>query len=264
MVALYLSIISGIVVAFQYDPAAPYYSASSLDILVPFGFFWRSLHFYASQVFFLLLLCHAAGVVVTGGFSDLKPRRWRHLVLSSTVALLLLFTGYVLRADATGAAAGAIAENILLSVPVVGETLNSLLFSLNDFGMERIYVNHLVGFLAIWTVLSWQHLRRYSVDWRRYPVLVVAILVFCAVVEAPIEPEHIGVFHINGPWFFMGLQEMLRVIQPFWAGIVWPSLLVVAVILLHPEHRCHRQAGYFIVFWFLLYLGFTLLAISRT
>ena len=39
MVALYLSLLSGVVVALQYDPAHPYFSASSLEILAPFGSF---------------------------------------------------------------------------------------------------------------------------------------------------------------------------------------------------------------------------------
>ncbi len=62
-IALYLSLFSGVIVALQYDSSNPYYSANALDILVPFGQFWRSMHFYASQVFFLLSVCHLFAII---------------------------------------------------------------------------------------------------------------------------------------------------------------------------------------------------------
>ena len=139
-VVLYLSIFSGVAVSLQYDPAVPYYSASSLDILVPFGAFWRSLHFYASQLFVLFLVVHILVMVIDGNFGPMMTvRRWTVLIISTAVSLLLLFTGYVLRDDATGSAAGAIAENVLLSIPVFGDLINSLLFSVSDVGMGRVY-----------------------------------------------------------------------------------------------------------------------------
>ena len=116
MVALYLSLLSGVVVALQYDPAHAYYSVSIIDTLIPFGGFWRSLHFYSSQLFFFLMVMHFMAVVVKK-----TPQSyivdWYRLIFSMAVVLLLLFTGYILRFDATGSSAGRIAENILLSVP---------------------------------------------------------------------------------------------------------------------------------------------------
>jgi len=262
MVALYLSLISGVVVSLQYDPAHPYFSASSLEILAPFGSFWRALHFYGSQLFFLLAVAHLVSVIVTRSYCSLSSKRWVPLALSMVVALLLLFTGYVLRGDATGNSAGMIAENILLSVPLAGRVLDSLLFSLIEEGMKRVYANHLVGLGLLWLLLSWDHIRRYRVSWRQHPFLVLALMALSAIVPAPMEPEHIGVFHINGPWFFIGLQELLRYVQPFWAGIVWPTTLVLALLLISQEEMA-VGARRFCLGWLVVYALLTGIGLSR-
>ena len=45
LIALFISVLSGVLVAFQFNSATPLYSASSLDVLVPFGTSFRALHF---------------------------------------------------------------------------------------------------------------------------------------------------------------------------------------------------------------------------
>lgn len=264
MVALYLSLISGVVVSLQYDSAHPYFSASSLDILAPFGAFWRSLHFFSSQAFFVLAVVHLIAIVVEGSCSLMVSKRWLPLSLSMVVALLLLFTGYILRGDATGSSAGMIAENILLSLPLVGGFLDSLLFSMIDEGMKRVYANHLIGLGLLWLVLAWDHIRRYRVTWRQQPVLVLSLVALAAFVSAPMEPERLGVFHINGPWFFVGLQELLRYAPPFWAGIVWPATLLAAIALLQKEDASVAlRARWYCLAWLTVYGFLTAVGFSR-
>jgi len=135
LISLFLSILSGIVVALQYDVNAPFYSTTTIELVVPYGSFWRALHYYSSQAFFLLLLAHLA-VVLWKNEEAFKRGAWIRLCTTLPCGLLLLFTGYVLRGDATGEAAGAIAEHICLSVPLIGPQLNDLLFDLADSGLR--------------------------------------------------------------------------------------------------------------------------------
>lgn len=261
MAALYLSLLSGVVVALQYDPGHAYYSVSVIDTLIPFGGFWRSLHFYSSQLFFFLMVMHFAAVLLKK--SPLSfTLDWFQLIFSMAVVLLLLFTGYILRADATGSSAGRIAENILLTVPYVGHSLDSLLFDTGASGLKRVYANHLVGLGLLWLALVWTHLRRYVVGWRQFPWLVLALIAWSTVLPAPMEPEKIGVFHINGPWFFIGLQELLRHVPPFWAGIVWPTGFLCCLLLLEPGKTWHRRAGVLTISWLAFYGVLTLVGLT--
>lgn len=260
MVSLYLSVLSGIVVALQYHPAEPIYSTSTIDLLVPFGAFWRSLHFYSSQALFLLTVTHLVAIVIDRWPEPMAMRKWLPLICSLPVIVLLLFTGYVLRGDVTGEMAGLIAENIVLSVPLFGRLLNELLFSVTSDGMLRVYPNHLIGLGILWGLLSWDHIRKYRVSWRDHGGLVVLLLLGCALVAAPMETERMGVFHINGPWFFVGLQELLRYVPPFWAGVVWPLGVVGALVALAAGSEKRRLLlKNFILGWIILYAIFSVI-----
>lgn len=239
LAALYVSVLSGVVLAWQYDLSEPYYSSGTLELVTPFGSFWRSCHFYSSQAFFLLLVLHflvvlinrarlakvEAGVIGPPVLLTAGENLGR-LYLTLPVSLLLLFSGYVLRADATGEAAGLIAENITLALPVAGSYLNALLFNISHSGMRVVYANHLIGLMVVGGGLAWTHLRRYRIRIGDYGGLLVALLVFSLLVPAPFEPFRVGVFQIAGPWFFIGVQELLRYLQPFWGGIVFPFIVV--------------------------------------
>ena len=262
LVALYVSILSGVVLALQYDEAHPFYSATSLDLLIPFGIFWRSLHFYSSQIFFLLSAVHLV-VILYGPADRLSLQKWIWLIASMPFALLLLFTGYVLRGDATGESAGLIAENICLSIPVIGSMLNSLLFAITEEGMKRVYANHIIGLGVLWVIFAWDHLRRFRVIVAEHSWFVLAIFVFSLIFPAPMEPMKMGVFHISGPWFFLGVQELLRYLQPFLAGVMVPLLFVVSLAFLQTNHDWGRKARLFAGGWLILYGGFTLVALSR-
>jgi ubiquinol-cytochrome c reductase cytochrome b subunit len=252
MVALYLSVISGLVLALKFDPAEPFYSTGILELVVPFGAFWRSLHFFSSQIFFLLLIVHIVAILVersvdpeTSGGSDApvtleKDDRWLKLVLSLPVALLLLFTGYILRADVTGESAGIIAENIILAIPVLGTWFNSFLFNISGAGMKVVHANHLIGLGVLWGYLVWDHLRKYRVSWRDNGLTVIVTLGISLLLKAPLETFSPGEFHISGPWFFIGLQELLRFIQPFWAGVVFPGLGLVLLYLVVKDEDFRR------------------------
>ena len=263
LVSLYLSVLSGMVIALQYDPATPFFSASSLDLLAPFGQFFRACHFYSSQLFFLFSLCHLAAIILAKADQQLRFGKWLLLIGSVLAALLLLFTGYVLRADATGEAAGVIAENITLSIPYLGASLNSLLFAIEAEGMKRVYANHLLGLGLVWGICCWDHLRRYRVGFAQHSLLLFTTVAVSLCLAAPMEPARLGLFHIQGPWFLLGLQELLRYIQPFWAGVIFPSTVVVALACVGTERPGRRKSLLFIAGWLGIYFILSVIAAIR-
>ncbi len=257
LVALYLSIFSGIIVGLQYDSAHPFYSSVAIDALIPFGSFWRSLHFYSSQIFFLFSGVHLWAVITNRSITRLKLSTYVILTCSIPVALLLLFTGYVLRGDVTGESAGIIAQNIVQAVPLIGELLNDLLFDITRKGMQNIYVNHLIGLGILWLILVWDHIRRYPTGFLRHGLLIFFIVGLSTAFSAPMDISKPGDLVIKGPWFFLGVQELLRFIDPFWAGVVIPLLLIVALSMIRLEGLWGKRAVIFTSLWLVLYGGLT-------
>ena len=271
LAALYVSVLSGMVLAWQYDPGDPYYSSGTLELVAPFGSFWRSCHFYSSQAFFLLLLGHFMVVLVkrrrtaaanpwylSGELSARTGEAWGRLYLTLPVSLLLLFTGYVLRGDATGRSAGEIGENIILTIPVLGHWLNLLLFNVSEAGMRVVYADHLIGLGLAWGMLSWNHLRRYRIRFGDFGPLLVGLLILNYFLPAPFDPFRVGVFHIIGPWFFVGVQELLRFLPPLPAGIVFP-LIGLAWGYLALKRPGEQRHLFGLAAWLTLYLILTVL-----
>ncbi|SDO82064.1 cytochrome b N-terminal domain-containing protein [Desulforhopalus singaporensis] len=261
LMALYISLFSGIIVGLQYDWTEPFYSTAAIDLLVPFGEFFRSLHFYSSQLFFFLSCIHL--LAVYSRTTRYETTEWLKLIISLVVIVLLLFTGYILRGDITGYAAGNIAEGIMRTIPLAGPILNSFLFSLSDNGLQRVYVHHVIGLDIALLMLLWKHLRLYRVKAEKHLPLICFVLFYCALFPAPMDPESLGITYIAGPWFFLGLQELLRYLHPFLAGVATPAIFLAALAASHPDNRNSRFYLRIVWGWLFIYGIFSAAAWMR-
>jgi ubiquinol-cytochrome c reductase cytochrome b subunit len=238
LIAFYISLLSGIIVGLQYDYLNPFYSTTAIDLLAPYGHFFRSLHFFSSQFFFFFCCFHLLAVYEkTLSYSKVE---WYRLVGILPLILLLLFTGYVLRGDNTGSSAGIIAENIMLAIPVFGSSLNDFFLSLSDSGLRKVYIHHVIALDLLLLIFAWNHLRTYRIKVQDYLPLIAAILIFSVFISAPLEPDRLGISYISGPWFFLGLQELLRYLSPFFAGVAIPILFILALFAAHPANKHFR------------------------
>ncbi len=262
LICLFISILSGIIVSLQFNASEPFYSTATIEVVIPFGNFWRALHYYSSQAFFLLLLCHLAAILWQNDYSYTRSA-WIRLTSSIPIAILLLFTGYVLRGDATGEAAGAIAEHIALSIPLAGAPLNNLLFDIMASGTQKVYANHLIGLMVLGGICVWPHLRRYTASFRNHVLLVITIFALSIILNAPMEPDQFGLLHIAGPWFFLGLQELLRYLPTLLAGVVVPTLLIVALYVLPTQGKNRKWGLIFMVAWLLGYGALSWISLGR-
>ena len=263
---LLLSLFTGFVVAYQYEVAAPFVSTTAIEAVLPFGWFWRSLHFWTSQGFVIMLCLHCFDT--WKGLESENRRRtvrihWTVISAVIPLAILALFSGYVLRYDGTGQAAGAIAEHLLLDVPWIGNGLNRLFMAVSTEGLNRLYAVHILAGCLCWLLGTWYHTRTVRMGYEAFVASSLAFLVFCMFVRAPIDLPQGHLHLIQGPWFFLGIQELLRHFDPLAAGIVFPIIPVFTVAVL-PWLRKREGAYLLLLIWTFAYAGITLVGILRT
>ncbi len=93
---------------------------------------------------------------------------------------------------------------------------------------------------------TWPHLVR--VEFIVGVIALVALTVWSIVIDAPLESPANPTRTPNpskAPWYFLGLQEMLVYFDPWMAGVVLPSLIIVGLMLIPYIDINPKGSGYY-------------------
>jgi len=263
--------LTGVLEVFYYLPTVEDANASAhiIDLFVPYGWLVRGVHYWAGQGIVVVAALHMLRVVLTGAYR--KPRRLNWLIGLGLLAasLLLDFTGLVLRWDMDIAWALMVGTNLLRTIPLVGPTLYVLAVGGAEIGpptVVRFLAWHIFGLALPAVVLIVWHLFRVRRDGgishfsapgapgasppvpERIPraelvrreaiaaLLVSALLLALALLAPPglgpraafddLPPD------ASAPWFFLWVQQLLRLGDAFLMGVLVPAgvLLLLALV----------------------------------
>jgi len=117
-------------------------------------------------------------------------------------------------------------------------------------------------------VHTWPHLVR--VEFLCALAVIAFMLIWALLVDAPLEQPAAPTRTPNpskAPWYFLGLQEILVYFDPWHAGVILPSLIIVGLIVLPYIDTNPKGNGYYTYFERKLeintfFLGFHILWIS--
>jgi hypothetical protein len=211
------------VLSFHYFPEKALQSLVTLEATVPFGRFFRSLHYFSAQIALISLFLHLLDSIRLKVYLLKSGVSWFFLGLSLFVMLYLCFTGYLLRGDEVGELASAIADSLTKSFPILGLALNKLFFAVPETGLHRVYLWHIFfSFLTTCGIFIFHVPFKRLV---RFPQASYALfsVVLALIFYPPLKP--FGEVEARGPWFFVGAQSMLK---------VFPQELVFLYLLLFP------------------------------
>jgi len=260
-------LVTGLLEMYYYIPTPAQAAASvqTITTLVPFGSLVRNLHFWSAQFLVVLVTVHLLRVALTGACAP--PRRFNYLLgLSLFVLVLLLdFTGYMLRWDEGIRWALVVGTNLLKTIPGVGQGLYQFIIGGSEPGaatLIRFYAWHIFGLALITVILVVWHVFRVRrdggiavpppvlrqeksritrFDLLRREVLAIIIacvvlLIFSLIVPAPIDQPISGGNALSGdsraPWFFLWIQQLLKLGNPFVWGVLTPLMVVIILGLL--------------------------------
>jgi ubiquinol-cytochrome c reductase cytochrome b subunit len=138
-----------------------YRSAIELSFDVRAGLVMRQIHHWAALLFLASIVVHLARVFFTGAFRRPREINWMIGVTLLILAMVNGFAGYSLLDDQLSGTGLRIAYSIVVSIPVIGTLLASLLFGGEFPGsdiLSRLFVIHILVLPAIIALLLTVHL----------------------------------------------------------------------------------------------------------
>lgn len=259
--------VTGMIEMFYYvaTPDEAGLSIQTITYLVPFGGLIRNLHFWSAQLLIIVSAVHLLRVVFTGAY--IPPRRFNYLLGLGlfVVAILLNFTGYILRWDTGIQWALVVGTNLVRTIPLIGDSLYRMLIGGTEPGLAtltRFYAWHIFGLMLIGAVLLVWHafrvrrdggiavsppalrenrerITRFELVRREVLAMLLtgAALILLSVfspapIAAPITHVTSMVEDSRAPWFFLWVQQMLKWGDPFVWGVLVPLLVPVILVLI--------------------------------
>ncbi|MCP4754983.1 MAG: DUF4405 domain-containing protein [Proteobacteria bacterium] len=217
-----VAVISGIPLAIPYRVERAFDSLQILMLTNPGGVFFRSIHYWSGQLFIAFTLVHVIEHLLNRNERDLKKGLWLRLVFALLLALFVMLSGFILKADGEGVMARQILKGLLGTLPLIGENLGRFVLG-SSKSLQLIYLHHLVTTtLFIWIIII-EHVRRIWPD-----LLSSVYLLGAGTILALLFPPGLQLFDaplIRGPWYFIGLQELLHWIPD--------PLIVIGLLILY-------------------------------
>jgi len=214
-----LAALSGVALAVPYESSDAYGSIATLLLVNPAGVLFRNLHFWAGQACFVLTLLHAWDHLRVSSEQHVRFGAWARLVITVALVTFIMLSGFLLRGDVDAQQALRILTEATTQIPLVGPGLATLVFGAGGT-LGIVYVQHAAtATIAVW-LFTIEHSRRV---WPR-PVSFVTVLLVVTAVSLLVSPGlHDGLDPVvKGPWYFLGLQEILH-----WTA--WPIVVVAGV-----------------------------------
>jgi len=232
--ALILCLASGVVLVFYYRPMGNVFqNVEEITTLVPYGWFFRQLHYGAGQLFVILMLLHTLDHFLRKRYRTYRLKEWVLLIFSVCLCFFVLFTGFVLKGDKEGFFAGQIFMNILEAIPIIGGSVSKLFIVPGDsfFFLPYLYHCFFIPILIIYLIR--EHIREWFPDQRFLVIGIVGLFLYTIFVRLAIDiPPEATVAVIQGPWFFLGLQTLLKILPVLLAGLIIPGLFVGCLLIL--------------------------------
>jgi len=211
---------SGVAVAVPYRPGDAYGSIAAMLLANPSAVFFRNLHYWSGQVCLIATLLHVWDHLRARTETRVGRGVWFRLTLTLPLVVFLMLSGFMLRGDAEGRQALRIVAEATSQVPLVGWMVAALLLGIGD-RLDLLYIQHAAtATIVVWLFII-EHARRV---WPRVSALLAVLLATGAIATVVSPGLHNGFDPIvKGPWYFLGLQEILH-----WTP--WPLVVVVAGI----------------------------------
>jgi quinol-cytochrome oxidoreductase complex cytochrome b subunit len=143
----FIQIVSGILLAFYYQPApaTAYESVRYITEEAAFGWYIRSIHKWGATLMIAAVILHQMRIYFTGAYRKPRELNWMVGMLLLICTLLIGFTGYSLVFEQLSYWGATVAANISDGVPIVGGLMKRMLLAgetYNENTLSRFFILH--------------------------------------------------------------------------------------------------------------------------
>jgi hypothetical protein len=250
--------ISGVFLAVPYDVNNPFDSIAKMLLTNPGAVFLRNAHYWSAQLFLIFTILHTWEYLKSGNTQKVKTGIWLRLVVSLIFVFYVMISGFILKGDMDSMQARNIIRALAESIPLVGSLLAYTLIGKND-SLQILYVHHIATASIFLTIIIIEHAKTIWVKSRTFFIVVLIVSGLSVLFRAPLHNNLTPV--VKGPWYFLGLQEILHwMANPGWLLLILTGFLVIVYFipgLKQPGAQLFRRA---ILYAFYFYLGLTVIA----
>ena len=256
-----LLVISGTVLSFYFVPGKDSSYQSLVAISgdgIPFGSFWRKIHRFSAEALIIITILHLFRVFFSASYIKARKGLWVVGYLTFCFILISAFTGYVMRGTREGYWQAKVGSELLSKIPLIGIWLKKVFLSgdeITDLSYNRFFVLHILSGVIVVILSAWHLLilrakggllkpKELSKELKEevpfYPTafnhyltvalsVILILLILTVVIDLPLGEKAFPVQHLDptkAPWFFLWIQELLRL------GVVIGGLTVSLILIL--------------------------------
>jgi hypothetical protein len=222
--------LSGILLAIPYDFSRAYSSLFELLVFNPAGSFVRNIHYWSAELFFVFTLLHIYDHFSKSTESGIKNSRiWLLLCLAVVFLCYEMLSGFILKGDAAGLQARRIMGSLLEAIPFAGNMLRRA-FAGSEEHWLVIYIQHIGLGTIILLMGLYEHVKTILPRMKSFLVVFLGVILTSLFFRAPLGL--LECYDLKGPWFFLGIQEMLHWIsRPGYLVLFFLTMLLLLFIL---------------------------------
>lgn len=223
-----IAAVSGIFLAIPFDIKNPYDSISLILLTNQYASFFRNIHYWSAQTFLVFTVLHTIDHFIRNTEKKLNNGVWLRITLSIFFVFFVMISGFILKGDADSEQALRILRSLFEQIPFVGNLIaGSLLEREGDY--QLIYVHHIVTATIILWIVIVEHSKILWAEIKAFIYTLIAISFFSFLFIASLHDGKSPI--IKGPWYFVGLQEILHWISQTQVVIIFIAIISIIFYL---------------------------------
>ena len=249
--AFIIAVVTGFILAVPYDPYKARESIQIIMISNPSASFIRSAHYWSSQFFLIFTIIHFFEYFLYSGEKKISKGVWIRLVTAIPVALFVMLSGFILKGDNEGIMANEILRGIISLVPFIGNYLESFLLGIRN-SLHVVYVHHAATATIYLIIVIIEHTKKIWPTIYSYLYILSSTIIISFAIPATLHSDADSV--LKGPWYFVGLQEILHwMSSPQYVIYIMLILFFLIILLRYTDNIIHKYIKYILIINFIVY-----------